>query len=43
MVIGDYFINAYCWLYYCRSLAVILLVAINGYSIGGSFMLYYDY
>jgi hypothetical protein len=34
MDIGGYFISIYCWLFYCRPLVVILLVAIDGYSIG---------
>jgi hypothetical protein len=32
--IGSYLIGGYYWLFYCRSLVVILLVAIVGYSIG---------
>ncbi len=43
MAISDYFINGYCWLFYCRPLVVILLVvidvillvAINDYFING--------
>jgi hypothetical protein len=34
MVTGGYSINDYCWVLYCRSLVVILLVVIDGYSIG---------
>jgi hypothetical protein len=34
VVIGGYLINGYWWLFHCKPLMVILLVAIN-YSIGG--------
>jgi hypothetical protein len=34
MIIGGYFINEYYWLFYYKPLAVTLLVAIDGYSIG---------
>jgi hypothetical protein len=35
MAIGDYYINGYYWLLYCRPLMLILLVTIVGYYIGG--------
>ncbi len=35
MTISDYFINGYWWLLYCKLLMLILLVVIDGYSIGG--------
>jgi hypothetical protein len=35
MVIGDYFINGYWWLFYQWLLLVILLMAIGGYFING--------
>jgi hypothetical protein len=34
MAIGGRFIGGYWWLLYCKPLVVILLVAIDGYSIG---------
>jgi hypothetical protein len=34
VVIGGYFISGYCWLFYCRPLVVILLMAMDGYIIG---------
>jgi hypothetical protein len=49
MAISDYFINGYCWLFYCRPLVVILLVvidvillvAINDYFINGDWQLFF--
>ncbi len=38
--IGGYSINVYCWLFYCRSLVVILLVSIDGYFTSGYFWLF---
>jgi hypothetical protein len=35
MVIGGYFINGYCWLFYYKPLVVILLVVIDGHFTGG--------
>ncbi len=35
MVIGDYFINEYWWLFYSWLLVVILLMVIDGYYING--------
>jgi len=35
MAIGGYFIDGYCWLFYCKPLVVILSVVVDGYSIGG--------
>ncbi len=35
VVIGGYYINGYCWLFYCKALVVILLVVIDGYFING--------
>jgi len=35
MAITGYYINGYWWLFHCRSLVVILLVAIDGYFIDG--------
>jgi hypothetical protein len=35
MVIDGYFINGYWWLFHCQPLMVILLMAIDGYSIAG--------
>jgi hypothetical protein len=32
--IGAYFINGYWWLFHCKPLVVILLLAIDGYFIG---------
>jgi hypothetical protein len=31
IIIGDYFINGYWWLFHCKPLEVMLLVAIDGY------------
>jgi hypothetical protein len=31
MTINEYFVNGYWWLFHCKSLVVILLVAIDGY------------
>jgi hypothetical protein len=38
MAIGGYFINDYWWLFYCKPLAVILLVVIDGSFINGYFI-----
>jgi hypothetical protein len=38
MSIGGYSISGYWWLFYCKPLMVILLVIIDGYSIGGYFI-----
>jgi hypothetical protein len=35
VAIGGYYINGYFWLLYYKPLMVILIVAIDGYSIGG--------
>jgi hypothetical protein len=35
MDIRDYFINGYWCLFHCKSLVVILLLVIDGYSING--------
>jgi hypothetical protein len=39
MVIGGYSINSYWWLFHCKPLVVILLVAIDNYFIGGYYII----
>jgi hypothetical protein len=41
MPIGDYFINGYCWLFYCWLLVIILLMVIAAYFINGYWWLFY--
>jgi hypothetical protein len=40
MVIGAYSINGYCYIFYYMPLVVILLLVIDGYFIGGYFLLF---
>jgi hypothetical protein len=41
MDIGGYFINGYWWLFPCKPLVVILLMAIGGYSLINHWWLFY--
>jgi len=41
VVINDYYINGYWWVFHCNPLVVILLMVIDGYFIGGYYWLFY--